>query len=156
MVNARLTVGWHRPTNRDDAQKPKVSSHRYRARDGWRGVSRPAATAGIYDRVDVRRAEQTQRIQQGIRTGELNRSEAAKLKAQQAHIRYLERKAERDGRNTRSERARINAAQNASSRSIYAEKHDSQDRNRRFGKRYGWNKGAVPHKKREKVWKRWF
>jgi hypothetical protein len=123
---------------------------------GGAGVSMPAATAGIYDRVDVRRAEQAQRIQQGIRSGELTRAEAAKLKAEQAHIRHLERKAERDGRNTRSERARITAAQNASSRSIYAEKHDSQDRNRRFGKRYGWNKGAVPHKKREKVWKRWF
>ncbi|MGW8205637.1 MAG: hypothetical protein ACWGMY_01610 [Hyphomicrobiaceae bacterium] len=97
---------------------------------GGAGVSMPAATAGIYDRVDVRRAEQAQRIQQGIRSGELTRAEAAKLKAQQAQIRHLERKAERDGRNTRSERARINAAQNASSRSIYAEKHDSQDRNR--------------------------
>lgn len=123
---------------------------------GGAGVSMPAATAGIYDRVDVRRAEQAQRIQQGFRSGELTRAEAAKLKAEQAHIRHLERKAERDGRNTRSERARITAAHNASSRSIYAEKHDSQDRNRRFGKRYGWNKGAVPHKKREKVWKRWF
>jgi hypothetical protein len=123
---------------------------------GGAGVSMPAATAGIYDRVDLRRAEQAQRIQQGIRSGELTRFEAAKLKTQQAHIRHLERKTERDGRNTRSERARINAAQNASSRSIYAEQHGSQDCNRRFGKRYGWNKGAVPHKKREKVWKRWF
>lgn len=123
---------------------------------GGAGISMPAATAGIYDRVDLRRAEQAQRIQQGIRSGELTRSEAAKLKTQQAHIRHLERKTERDGRNTRSERARSNAAQNASSRSIYAEKHGSQDCNRRFGKRYGWNKGAVPHKKREKVWKRWF
>ena len=117
---------------------------------GGAGVSMPAATAGIYDRVDVRRAEQAQRIRQRIRSGERTRAEAAKLKAQQAHIRHLERKAERDGRNTRSERARINAAQSASSRSIYAEKHDSQDRNRRSGKRYGWNKGAVPHKKRER------
>ncbi len=81
-----------------------------------------------YDRTDVRQANQARRIEQGIRSGQLTPREAAKLKDQQAHIRHLERDAERDGRISRVERSRIEAAQDAASRSIYAEKHDGDTR----------------------------
>ena len=93
------------------------------------------------DIIDRRQANQAKRIDQGIRSGELTRAEAARLKAQQAYIRELERKAERDGRVTRAEKARIQAAQNAASRSIYAEKHDAQKR-RTFANRWNnnWNR----------------
>lgn len=102
---------------------------------GASAAALPASAADKFDRTDVRQAKQTARIQQGIRSGQLTRYELAKLQAQQAHIRHLEKKAERDGRISPAERARIEHAQDRASRSIYAEKHDNDARNHRFGKR---------------------
>lgn len=104
---------------------------------GATAATLPAA-ADRYDRTDARQANQAKRIEQGIRSGELTRYEAAKLKGQQEHIRALERSAERDGHVSRAERARLQAAQNAASRSIYAEKHDRDDRNWGHSKRRWW------------------
>ncbi len=110
-----------------------------------------AVTPASADIIDRRQANQAQRIDQGIRSGQLTRAEAAKLKAQQAYIRDLERKAERDGRVTRAEKARIQAAQNAASRSIYVEKHDAQSRNRfsnRFSNRWSLGRNQSNNERR--------
>ena len=92
------------------------------------------SVAGAYDRnngIDARQAEQERRIQQGVRSGEINRREAAALEAEQARIRALERNAQRDGRIDRREASQIRDAQNAAGRHIYQESHDA-DRRRRW------------------------
>lgn len=131
---------------RDVAVKEQVVKYETRSQAGH--VRRGGE---IFDRIDARQARQANRIQQGIRSGELTRREAARLKEQQAYIRELERKAERDGRITPAERARIRAAQNAASRAIFHEKNDAQERGRRFGygPRFGHGAGKFWHK-------RWF
>ena len=79
--------------------------------------------------IDARQRNQQERIRQGIRSGELNRREARRLEAQQARIRIDERFARRSGGEfTGAERRRIQRELNHSSRHIYRQKHDRQDR----------------------------
>jgi hypothetical protein len=79
--------------------------------------------------VNEREHNQQQRIRQGIRSGELTRVEAARLERQQARIRLDEARARRSGGEfTPRERARIQRELNHSSRNIYRQKHDRQDR----------------------------
>ena len=93
------------------------------------------ATSGVasaYDGhgsgIDRRQAIQEQRIQQGVRSGDITRREYRQLEAEQAHIRHLERSAKRDGHVDRHEAARIREAQNAASRHIRAEASDGARR----------------------------
>jgi len=78
--------------------------------------------------VDRREHRQQRRIHQGVRSGSLNRREAARLESQQARTRRLEAKAKSDGRVTRRERARLQHRENRTSRHIYRQKHDRQNR----------------------------
>jgi hypothetical protein len=79
--------------------------------------------------VNHRELEQRQRIQEGIRSGELTRLEAARLTAQQAHIRREEwRYRHVDGHLGVAERLDLQRDLNRASRAIYAQKHDGQDR----------------------------
>jgi hypothetical protein len=80
------------------------------------------ATPGI----DQREANQQQRIQQGVQSGQLTKKEAVKLEKGQAHVQAMEDKAKADGVVTKKERAKITKAQNRQSRKIYKEKHDKQ------------------------------
>ncbi len=80
------------------------------------------ATPGI----DKREALQQQRIDQGVRSGELTAKEAAKLERGQQHVQNMEAKAKADGTVTAKERQRIEHAQDQQSRKIYREKHDKQ------------------------------
>lgn len=102
---------------------------------GATAMAMPAAA----DQIDRRQSKQAHRIEQGIKSGQLTRFEAAKLKVQQAYIRSLERRAKADGHLSPAERARIAAAQKKAGRAIRAEKHDGQKR--RFGfvsRKYRW------------------
>ena len=83
-----------------------------------------AETPGI----DQRQANQEQRIDQGIASGELTQREAGRLEQQQQHIDKMENKAKSDGVVTKKERARIHAAQDKASKKIYRQKHDRQKR----------------------------
>ncbi len=76
--------------------------------------------------IDQRQANQEQRIDQGIASGQLNEREANRLNKQQEHINNMEDKAKSDGVVTKKERARINRAQDRASRNIAREKHDRQ------------------------------
>jgi len=79
--------------------------------------------------VNQRQREQQQRIRQGVRSGELTRVEAARLQAEQARIRAAEARARRSGGVfTARERAYIQRELNQSSRHIYRQKNDRQDR----------------------------
>ncbi len=76
--------------------------------------------------IDQRQANQEQRIDQGVASGQLNKREANRLNRQQRHINKIEDKAKSDGVITKKERARIGAAQNRASRHLAREKHDRQ------------------------------
>lgn len=78
--------------------------------------------------VDQRQENQKDRIQQGVRTGELTRAETAEAVQDQRHIRRAERRAEADGQVTKRERARLHRKQNKASRELKRNKHDAQSR----------------------------
>ncbi len=80
-----------------------------------------AETPGI----DQRQANQEQRIDQGIASGQLTQREAGRLEQQQ-RIDTMENKAKSDGVVTNKERTRIHAAQDKASKKIYRQKHDRQ------------------------------
>lgn len=77
-------------------------------------------------RIDQRQKEQQQRIDQGVKSGQLNKKEAARLEKGQARIQKMENKAAADGKITARERARIEKAQDRESRRIERERHDKQ------------------------------
>ena len=88
-------------------------------------------TAGFAQGINERQQNQRQRIRQGVRSGELTGVEAARLRRRQAQIQLNEARARRSGGEfTPRERARIQRQLNRSSRGIYRQKHDAQDRNR--------------------------
>ena len=78
--------------------------------------------------VDRREHRQQRRIRQGVKSGELNKREAARLEAGQARTRRMEHRAKADGTVTRRERARLQHRENRTSRRIYRQKHDNQKR----------------------------
>ncbi|MDO8960326.1 MAG: hypothetical protein Q7U85_11395 [Rhodocyclaceae bacterium] len=69
---------------------------------------------------------QHQRIEQGVRSGQLNHREEARLNHEQRQIRHEAREYRSDGVMTRAERADLRHDQNRASRHIYAEKHDGR------------------------------
>lgn len=79
--------------------------------------------------VDKREQNQQNRIGNGIKNGSLTPEEAARLEKQQGHIEHMENKAKADGNVTAAERARLQAAENRSSRNIYRKKHNARTRN---------------------------
>ena len=87
------------------------------------------AMAGPPHRVNAREYRQQHRIFHGVRNEELTRREFARLEAQQAGIRAYERRARSDGNLTIHERRRLDNMLDRSSRNIYRQTHDRQDRN---------------------------
>ncbi len=79
-------------------------------------------------RIDRREARQHARIQQGVRSGELTRGEAHRLRVGQRHVARMEGRAKSDGVVTPRERARITRAQNHQSRHIARLKHNERER----------------------------
>ena len=80
--------------------------------------------------INHREHREQQRINQGIRNGELTRREAVRLEQGMAKIRTDERYARLSGGGiSPRERARLDREMNRESRAIYRQKHDGQDRN---------------------------
>lgn len=81
--------------------------------------------------INAREARQQQRIFQGIRSGELTYPEIRRLEREQFRIERVEDRyrSSGDGLSPR-ERARLEHALDRSSRDIYRQKHDGQDRDR--------------------------
>ena len=71
-----------------------------------------------------RNVNQQERIEQGLKSGELSTREAAKLEKGEARVEKLEAKANRDGTLTDAEKARVQKAQNAESAAISKAKHN--------------------------------
>lgn len=86
----------------------------------------PALAQTATPGVDQRQANQQQRIDQGVASGELNKKEAARLEKGQEKVQRMEDKAKADGTVTPAERRRIEREQNRQSRRIAKQKHDRQ------------------------------
>jgi hypothetical protein len=71
-----------------------------------------------------RDVNQQQRIEQGLQSGQLSTKEAGSLERQQQHIDNMEAHDMKNGPMTAGEQARLNAAQNRASNSIYDDKHN--------------------------------
>jgi Skp family chaperone for outer membrane proteins len=78
--------------------------------------------------VNQRQHNQRERIQQGVKSGELTRRETGRLAEEQRDIRQLERGYKSDGTLTDAERRDLQHEQNQASRDIYRQKHDEQER----------------------------
>jgi hypothetical protein len=95
------------------------------------------ASAGV---IEKRMHKQRLRIQQGILSGELTRSEAEFLKREQRHIREVVKIAWEDGKLKKRERRHIHKLQNRAGKQIHRLKHN--DARRRWGFRHSrwiWN-----------------
>ncbi|MDJ0739346.1 MAG: hypothetical protein QNJ91_06495 [Gammaproteobacteria bacterium] len=91
------------------------------------------AVADRYDsdfghRLEQRLDRQHYRIKQGVRSGELTRKEAKRLRRQQRHIAKLERRFYRDGYLDHHERRALRRKLNAASDRIYRLKHNDRVR----------------------------
>jgi hypothetical protein len=71
-----------------------------------------------------RDVNQQTRIEQGLQGGKLSTREAARLEKEQAQVDRLQAKSLKDGKLTAVERAKLDAAQDKTSRDIYAAKHN--------------------------------
>ncbi|HEY0437562.1 MAG TPA: hypothetical protein VGC92_13050 [Phenylobacterium sp.] len=92
-----------------------------------------AAGAAPWQSINQRQANLERRIDQGIRTGDLNRYEATKLRQQFRDLSGLEARYRRsDGRLTMAERNDLNARFDRLSHRIYAQRNDNQVRDRRY------------------------
>jgi hypothetical protein len=90
---------------------------------------RPAAPPAVRDPgVNRRQWNQTGRIMQGVRTGELTRSEATELRTEAKDIRQLEQGYKSDGSLTKDERQDLHQQLGQQSQEIYEEKHDDESR----------------------------
>jgi polyhydroxyalkanoate synthesis regulator phasin len=77
-------------------------------------------------RIDQRQEKQQQRIDQGVKSGQLNEKEAARLQKGQVRVQKMEDKAAADGKVTAKERRRIEHTQDQQSRRIARQRHDKQ------------------------------
>jgi hypothetical protein len=82
-------------------------------------------------RIQRRMQNMEQRIDQGVKSGELTPKEAGKLEAEQARIKQAESRMKSDGNLTGQERQKLHTMQDRSSNNIYRQKHDRQKANTR-------------------------
>ena len=73
-----------------------------------------------------RNTNQQQRIEQGLQSGALTTKEAGQLERQQTQVDRMETNALKDGSVSPTEKARIQAAQNKTSATINADKHNAK------------------------------
>lgn len=88
-------------------------------------------------RANKRMRNQTGRINQGVRSGELTKDEAKGLRQDHKEIRKEIRDAKSDGKVTREERKEIRKDLNTESKKIYDEKHDGDKRPKAQGNSTG-------------------
>jgi len=89
------------------------------------GLSGTAAFAQAVQQDQQRNVNQQERIEQGLKSGQLTTREAGKLEREQQRIDKMEARDLRNGSITPAEQARLNAAENKASRDIFADKHNA-------------------------------
>lgn len=88
-------------------------------------MANPAEAA----RADRRQVKQQARIVEGVKSGELNKAEAARLEAQHVALkREIRQDRADDGHLDAAERAKIERQQDRLNSRIYVQKHDGQSR----------------------------
>ncbi|CAN5496880.1 hypothetical protein BH10PSE4_BH10PSE4_34940 [soil metagenome] len=92
-----------------------------------------AAQAAPWQSVNQRQTNLEQRINQGVRSGELNRREADRLRGEFRSISRLEASYRRSNGLSMRERADLDARFDRLSRQVMSQKHDRQDRHHRRG-----------------------
>jgi chromatin segregation and condensation protein Rec8/ScpA/Scc1 (kleisin family) len=86
-----------------------------------------AAPGAFGQRIENRKERQKARVEEGEKSGELTKAEAARIKARQRALNRQVREDRRDGGGmTAAERAKIEKRQDNISESIYRQKHDGQ------------------------------
>lgn len=80
------------------------------------------------DRSDRRQSRQGARVREGVKSGELTRGEAAKLRSQQRRINRTEKRMEADGELSGKEEAKLERMQDRASKNIYRKKHNERER----------------------------
>lgn len=85
-------------------------------------------TTAPLTRAEQRQANQQKRINQGVNSGQLTQKEAARLEKRNDKIDNEIEAAKSDGKVTKGERRKIEAHQDATSRAIYKQKHDRQNK----------------------------
>jgi len=95
--------------------------------DGDRGDPNSASSRRM--QADVQRnVNQQQRIENGVKSGQLTNREAGRLERGEAKVSRLEARAGADGHVGKAEQGRIQRAENRESRAINRQKHDAQAR----------------------------
>ena len=79
-------------------------------------------------RIDKRQDKQEQRIEKGVKSGDLTKKESKRLEKGQARIDAAEKEAMKDGKITKEERARIEKMQDQQARDIRKQRQDKQER----------------------------
>lgn len=74
--------------------------------------------------VDQREANQEKRIEEGVKSGQLNAGEEKRLENKEAQIKKMESKAMADGKMSKKEFKKIEKAQNQANREIRRKKHN--------------------------------
>jgi polyhydroxyalkanoate synthesis regulator phasin len=118
-VTARERADLHRDLNRSGRH---IYNQKHDAQSGLPGAVRDPG-------VNARQHNQSDRIAQGVRSGELTKSEAKSLMQEQRSIRQEERAYKSDGVLNRAERRDLHQDLNEASRNIHNEKHDGETRN---------------------------
>jgi len=72
-----------------------------------------------------RDVNQQQRIEQGLKSGELSTKEAGQLERDEQHVDHMEARDLKSGSLSPAEQAHLNAAENRTSGAIYADKHNA-------------------------------
>ncbi|MFZ9848811.1 MAG: hypothetical protein ACO3EE_11785 [Flavobacteriales bacterium] len=87
-------------------------------------IATAAANAQATPVIDHTQKTEKRRIRQGVKSGELDKAEARRLRKEQKRIARTEKRAKADGVVTKEERRRLRREQRAASRHIAKEKHD--------------------------------
>src|SRR3954469_22346133 len=103
------------------------------------GLMAASGAAHAQSMYDINRIQdyQQNRIEQGVRSGQITRSEEYRLEQGERAIDRAQRRAEADGHVSAGERARIDGMVQRENRDIYRQSHDSQqswDRGQNWGR----------------------
>ena len=89
-------------------------------------MAQAPTSATATPRLDKREANQQQRIDQGVASGQLTAKETNNLDKREAKLAADEAAAKSDGKVTRAERRKLQHEANHTSKAIYRQKHDKQ------------------------------
>jgi len=90
------------------------------------GICTHQTFAQATPQIKAHQVNQKARIREGVKSGELNKNEAERLRMEQARIQAEKKASKADGVVTPSEHHEIRKDQKKASKDIYNQKHDAQ------------------------------